>query len=51
MERCFRTGVGCAFDLEEIPELIFVGIPFNPTYKDRFDYGIQPVLQEYNLCR
>ena len=49
MERCFRTGVGCAIDLEEISEQIFIGMPFHPPYTDLFEYGIQPVLQEFGL--
>jgi len=32
IERCFKTGRQCEFELEESPDQVFVGIPFKETF-------------------
>jgi len=49
IERCFKTGRQCAFELDESPDQVFVGIPFKTEFKDLFEYGVRPALKELEL--
>ncbi|RLG28527.1 hypothetical protein DRO03_09610 [Methanosarcinales archaeon] len=49
IERCFKTGRQCEFELEESPDQVFVGIPFKYPFKDLFEYGVRPALEELGL--
>ncbi len=49
IDRCFKTGGSCEFSLEEIPEQVFIGLPFKYPYTDAFEYGVRPALQELGL--
>lgn len=50
IERCFRTGLRCVVEgLEEVPEQVFIGLPFKPPYTDLFEYGVRPALAELGL--
>ena len=49
IERCFKTGRQCAFELEESPDQVFVGIPYKYPFTDVFEYGVRPALEKLGL--
>jgi hypothetical protein len=49
VKKCFKTGGQCGFDLKELPDQVFIGIPFEPQFKDLFEYGVRPALKELGL--
>ena len=49
IDRCFKTGGSCMLDLEEIPDQVFLGMPYKAPYTDIFKYGVQPALQDLGL--
>lgn len=49
IERCFKTSGQCEFNLEELPDQVFIGILFKYPFKDAFEYGVRPSLEEMGL--
>ena len=49
IERCFKTWGQCGFDLEELPDQVFVGMPYKYPFKDAFKYGVRPAIEELGL--
>lgn len=49
VKKCFKTGGQCGFDLKELPDQVFIGIPFEPPFTDLFEYGVRPALEELGL--
>ncbi len=49
IERCFKTSGQCEFNLEELPDQVFIGIPFKYPFEDAFEYGVRPSLEEMGL--
>jgi len=48
--RCFKIGAPfCPYRLEEMEDLVFVGMPFRPEYENVFRFAVEPSLAELSL--
>lgn len=47
--RCFLTGIPCSDPLRENPNLVFVIMPFDPSYDDRYQLGIKETVKALGL--
>lgn len=47
--RCFLTGIPCTNPLRENPNLVFVIMPFDPSYDDRYQLGIKETAKSLGL--
>lgn len=49
IERCFKTRGHCEFNIEELHDQVFVGIPYHYPYTDVYEFGVRPALEELRL--